>query len=92
MLRHALLFLFSCSALLAQVERAAIVGNVTDKSGAAMAGVQVVVTNEATNTTTQLTSDESGGYTAVNLIPGSYTAAHSGFRPVRFKNFILQVG
>ena len=59
-------------------------GNVTDKSGAAMAGVEVLVTNEATNTSTLLASDESGGYTAVNLIPGSYkiTASRSGFRPV----------
>ncbi len=94
MLRQAVLFLFTCWALLAQVERAAIVGNVTDKSGASMAGVDVVVTNEATNTKTLLVSDESGGYTAVNLIPGSYsiTASHSGFRPVIFRTFVLQVG
>ena len=39
MLRQIALLLFSCSALPAQVERAAIVGNVTDKSGAAMPGV-----------------------------------------------------
>jgi len=34
------------------------------------------------------------GFTAVNLIPGSYTVAASrtGFRPVTFRNFVLQVG
>ena len=84
MLRQIALLLFSCALLPAQVERAAIVGNVTDKSGAAMPGVAVLVTNEATNTSTLLASDESGGYTAVNLIPGNYkvTASRSGFRPV----------
>lgn len=94
MLRQTAVFLFSCSMLLGQVERAAIVGNITDKSGASMVGVNVLVTNEATNTSTRLVSDESGGYTAVNLIPGSYsiTASHSGFRPILFKNFVLQVG
>jgi hypothetical protein len=78
----------------AQVERAAIVGNIADKTGAAMPGVEVTVTNDATNTSTRVASDESGGYTAVNLIPGSYTvsASRSGFRPVTFRNFVLQVG
>jgi hypothetical protein len=94
MLRQIALLLFSCAWLPAQVERAAIVGNVTDKSGAAMPGVAVLVTNEATNTSTMLASDECGGYTAVNLIPGNYkiTGSRSGFRPVTFRNFVLQVG
>lgn len=84
-----------CSGLaIAQVERASIVGNITDKSGAAMSAVEVAVTNDATNTRVRLTSDESGGYSVVNLIPGAYTvtATRSGFRPVSFKNFVLQVG
>ena len=41
-----------------------------------------------------MTTDDAGAYTAVNLIPGSYqlTASRSGFRPVVFRNFVLQVG
>jgi hypothetical protein len=80
--------------LAAQVERAAIVGNITDKTGAAMTGVEVIVANEATNTSTTLASDDAGGYAAVNLIPGSYsvTARRPGFRSVVYKNFVLQVG
>jgi hypothetical protein len=76
-----------------QVERASIIGTVTDKSGAAMAGVQVDVTNEATNTTTRLTTDSTGTYTAVNLIPGSYTisASQQGFQRQVFRNYVLQV-
>ena len=59
-----------------------------------MSGVEVAVTNEGTNTRVRLTTDESGAYTAVNLIPGSYTvnATRSGFKPVVFRNFVLQVG
>ena len=78
----------------AQVERASIVGNITDKSGAPMPGVEISVTNDGTNATIRIASDESGGFTAVNLIPGSYTVAASrtGFRPVTFRNFVLQVG
>ena len=53
----------------AQVERASIIGNVTDSTGAVMPGVEVTVTNEATNTSVKLASDDSGAYTAVNLIP-----------------------
>jgi hypothetical protein len=82
---------FSASA---QVERASIIGNVTDSTGAAMPGVEVTVTNEATNTSVKLATDESGAYTAVNLIPGSYAvkAARTGFKPMAFRNFVLQVG
>src|ERR1043166_4982202 len=74
--------------------RASIVGKIADSSGAAMAGVEVTVTNEATNTSVRVTSDDAGAYTAVNLIPGSYSVSASpkGFRPVVFRNFVLQVG
>ena len=79
--------------LYGQVERASIVGTVTDSSGAAMPGVQVEVTNEATNTTTRLVTDGAGSYSAVNLIPGSYTVGASlqGFQPKSFRNYVLQV-
>ncbi len=81
------------SSLLGQVERASIVGNVSDKSGAAMAGVEVKVTSVATNTGQVLVTDASGAYSAVNLIPGTYTvqASKSGFRNIVFKDYALQV-
>src|SRR4029434_4442878 len=91
----ALLFVFvTVNLAVAQVERASIIGNVTDTTGAAMSGVEVAVTNEGTNTSVRLTTDESGAYTAVNLIPGSYSvnASRSGFKPVVYRNFVLQVG
>ena len=82
------------STLLAQVERASIIGRITDTTGASMPGVEVTVTNEATNTLVRLSSDDAGAYTAVNLIPGNYTvnASKTGFRPLVFRSFVLQVG
>jgi hypothetical protein len=81
-------------ALHAQVERASIIGKITDSTGAAMAAVEVTVTNEATNTSIRVSSDDTGAFTAVNLIPGSYSvnASSRSFRPVVFRNFVLQVG
>jgi Carboxypeptidase regulatory-like domain len=88
------LFFVIAAAAIAQVERASIIGNVTDTSGAAMPGVEITVTNEGTNTSVRLTTDEVGAYYAVNLIPGSYSvnASRSGFKPVVYRNFVLQVG
>jgi hypothetical protein len=43
----------------AQVERASLIGNATDKSGAAMPRVEITVTNEATNTSTKVLTDSS---------------------------------
>ncbi len=89
----ALAVFFSSIPLLCQVERASITGVVTDKTTASIAGVQVSVTNEATNTTLNLTTDSTGAYTAVNLIPGSYTvtASQPGFSRRVFRNYQLQV-
>jgi len=88
-----LLVLCSIVPLSAQVERASIVGTVTDVTGAVVPGVIVTVTNEGTNTAVQRTTDESGKYTAVNLAPGSYAIAaeHTGFSRRLFTGFVVQV-
>jgi hypothetical protein len=77
----------------AQVERASITGNATDKSGAALAGVQITVLNEATNTSLTASTDSAGAYSALNLIPSKYTvnASLNGFGPVIYPGFELQV-
>src|SRR5437016_5784159 len=89
-----LVLLSGATALQAQVERASIVGKITDRTGAAMTGVEVTVTHEATNTAVRVSTDDAGAFSAVNLIPGSYSvnASRTGFRPVVFRNFVLQVG
>src|SRR5579864_2255731 len=88
----AVLFL-ACGAMQAQVERASLLGNAIDKSGAAVPGVQITVTNEATNTSVRTVTDQAGAYTVLNLIPGRYSvsASLSGFKPVVFRGFELQV-
>ena len=79
--------------LTAQVERATIVGSITDESGAVVSDVIVTVTNQDTNTSTRVITDTSGTYAVVNLIPGSYTvqAIKPGFRNVVYRDYVLQV-
>ena len=88
-----LLFVVETGHVCAQVERASLVGNVTDKSGAALPSAQVTVANEATNTSVSVITDSAGAYTVVNLIPGKYTitASLQGFAPFVNKGFELQV-
>jgi hypothetical protein len=83
----------SC-ALYAQVERASIVGTVTDRTGAVVPETEIRVTNENTNTTFTVSTTESGNYSAPNLIPGSYTvtAQKQGFSRSVIRNFVIQVG
>ena len=78
----------------AQVERASIVGTVTDKTGAVVAGVEIKVNHETTNTVAALRTDDSGNYAAPNLIPGAYTitAEHAGFNRRVYRGFTVQVG
>lgn len=79
--------------LAAQVERASLVGTLTDNSGAVLAGVTIKVTNEGTNASLNLASDAAGDFRAVNLTPGSYTvqAEKAGFQRHLTKGLVLQV-
>ncbi len=66
----------------AQETRSMIYGRVLDPQGSAVPAAAVVVTNTDTNTTTKLTTNETGYYEASLLLPGSYqvTAEASGFK------------
>lgn len=59
-----------------------ILGTVTDKSGAAVPGAKIVITNEGENVSRDIVSDSIGNYEALNLKAGTYTIAAeaSGFR------------
>ena len=61
-----------------------LVGTVTDPSGAVVPNASITVTSIATGQTRQDTSDQSGRYNLVNLLPGTYTATviAPGFRKV----------
>src|SRR5712671_151280 len=65
-------FLLAVPAAVAQVDRATLSGVVKDTGGGIVPGATVVVTNLATNLESRLVTTETGGYQAVNLIPGRY--------------------
>src|SRR5215471_11276395 len=56
----------------AQVDSASLTGAITDANGGVVAGVRVVVLNQATNINLETTTREDGYYTFSNLRPGIY--------------------
>ena len=78
----------------AQQGTAQISGKVTDAQGAVLPGASVVVRNEETGATRELTSSAEGSYSAAQLLPGRYsvTARLTGFRQVDRTGLVLQVG
>lgn len=59
----------------AQVTQSSILGNVTDSSGAAVAGAKVIVKNEGTNLQRTIDTDVSGDYRISGLETGFYSVA-----------------
>jgi hypothetical protein len=88
-----LLFLTSLPAR-AQVDSGAILGNVTDTSGAQVRGAQVTVTNEGTNATLSSTTGNDGEYKFTPLPIGQYTVTvtFQGFSTVTQKHVTVNVG
>ncbi len=66
----------------AQEYRGAILGAITDPSGAAVAGASITVTNEGTQVALGTNSNEAGRYQAPFLLPGDYSIAveRQGFK------------
>jgi hypothetical protein len=77
----------------AQVSNATITGRVTDASGAAMAGVNITITEQSTGVAVTTKTATDGDYTVPFLKPGTYsvTAEASGFRTATRTNLILRV-
>jgi Carboxypeptidase regulatory-like domain/TonB dependent receptor len=71
----------------------ALVGNVTDASGAVIAGAAVSATNRATGISRSTVSSGAGDYDIVILQPGSYqvTISKPGFKPLTFQNIDVDV-
>ncbi len=92
--------------LFAQSTFGTILGTVTDRSGAVVPAVRVVITNQGENTSREVVSDAQGNYEGVNLKAGVYSvsAEAGGFKLARQKdlpldarqtlrvNFTLEVG
>ena len=93
----ALLFVLSILAArpaAAQVSGATLSGEVTDESGAAIAGCTISIKNIATGDIREVSTNSDGFYTAPNLLPGNYevTASATGFSTLVQKNVTLTVG
>jgi Carboxypeptidase regulatory-like domain len=92
--------LFRCVAALllaifaaGQSTRGVLVGNVSDPSGSRVANAAVIVTHEATNTTSRTTTTPEGQYTITNLEPGRYrlTVEAPGFKSSTVTEVVLNV-
>ncbi|MFL6415804.1 MAG: carboxypeptidase-like regulatory domain-containing protein, partial [Bryobacteraceae bacterium] len=70
------------AAALAQSERGTVSGTVRDATGAAVPAARIVIKNNATNQSTELTTNESGEFAAPDIAVGTYTvrAEKGGFR------------
>jgi hypothetical protein len=73
---------------------ASISGVIKDTEGAVMPGVSVVITNETSGTTQEVTTDGEGRYQVTALGAGSYavTATLSGFKVATSKNIRVAPG
>ena len=82
-----------CPSLSAQESRATILGRVTDPQGAAVPGVEVLITNVDTNAVKRTVSNESGYYEMPLLDPGNYSvsAEKAGFRKFVRTGIVLNV-
>ncbi len=74
--------------------QAAIVGTVTDPSGAVMPNVNVTLTNPGTAWSKTYPTNDSGQYFAIDIQIGKYNikAEASGFKVAEQKDVVLQVG
>jgi Carboxypeptidase regulatory-like domain len=86
--------LFACAGVsLAQNPTAVLTGQVTDSSGATIAGAQVQVRNNDTNISREVQTDDAGRYLISNLNPGPYdlTVEAQGFEKVSVTKLTLAV-
>src|SRR5258705_10625744 len=86
------LFFLCCLPVLAQTF-GEITGEVRDSGGGIAVGARVVVTNEATAATREVSTNEAGIYSFLALLPGSYSlrVEMKGFSTSSRKNVLLQV-
>ena len=82
MIRYALIFLLTAAAVFGQVGTSAIVGRVTDGSGAVVPGAAVSVVRTDQNFTYSATTNADGLFRVQSLQPGPYriTFEAAGFK------------
>jgi len=85
--------IFAPMAANAQANSGSIGGVITDNSGAVIANATIKVTNDATGSTREVTTNGKGEYTITQLLPAPYsvTITAVGFQTVT-KNLVVNVG
>jgi hypothetical protein len=88
-----LLFMLSSGAVSYAQTQGEITGEVSDTSGAVMAGVTITVTNQDTNVSRQAVTNAAGAYSFPSLLPGVYRvrAEIQGFQAMVHTDVQLQV-
>ncbi|MBL8220433.1 MAG: carboxypeptidase regulatory-like domain-containing protein [Bryobacterales bacterium] len=92
--RFAALFLLAAVWSSAQVDTATITGNVTDPSGAAIAGANIRAINTANGLDYRASSGDAGVYVITALPVGTYDleASGQGFQTIRRRAITLNAG
>jgi len=81
------------SSALGQGTAGRILGRVADPSGAVLSGAKVTLTNDATSVSRDVTTNEGGDYTFVEVPVGSYSLTFdlAGFKKAVRHNVVIQV-
>jgi hypothetical protein len=84
---------FGASTAVGQAVYGSIIGTVTDPQGNAVAGATVTVTSVTKNTTEQTTTNESGNFSVIHLIPDTYRVKIEapGFKVNDIASVLVQV-
>jgi carboxypeptidase family protein len=79
---------------MAQIDRAALTGTVTDPTGAMVQHAEVQAVDLATGLKSEAQTNSKGVYLLPGLAVGTYavTISHQGFGTVGFQNVLLEVG
>jgi hypothetical protein len=86
--------LFAPGSLLAQFETAAVLGTITDASGAVVSSANVTLTNQQTGVVVTTLTNNNGVYEFLNVRPGNFTVAAeiAGFKKAVSDPFAVTVG
>ncbi len=84
---------FGASTSLGQAVYGSIIGTVTDPQGNAISGAQVKVTSVTKNTVEETTTNESGNFSVIHLIPDTYRVKveGAGFKAYDVASVLVQV-
>src|SRR5882762_2152350 len=84
---------FGASTSLGQAVYGSIIGTITDPQGNAVSGAKVTVTDITKGTSEQTTTNESGNFSVIHLIPDTYRVKieGSGFKAYDVASVLVQV-